>query len=85
MTYPNHFIRVLKKKLKNFMSKEIEQEKKEIIKDKITTAVSKVKFISEIKSGLGAEIKKNPKKIKIIEKTRGQKLLEWFKKIFTKF
>ena len=67
------------------MSKEIEQEKKEIIKDKITTAVSKVKFISEIKSGLGAEIKKNPKKIKIIEKTKGQKLLEWFKKIFTKF
>ena len=67
------------------MSKEIEQEKKEIIKDKITTAVSKVKFISEIKSGLGVEIKKNPKKIKIIEKTKGQKLLEWFKKIFTKF
>ena len=67
------------------MSKEIEQEKKEIIKDKITTAVSKVKFISEIKSGVGAEIKKNPKKIKIIEKTKGQKLLEWFKKIFTKF
>ena len=67
------------------MSKEIEQEKKEIIKDKITTAVSKVKFISEIKSGLGAEIKKNPKKIKIIQNTRGQKLLQWFKKIFTKF
>jgi hypothetical protein len=67
------------------MNKEIHLEEKEILKDKISTAVSKVKFISEIKSGLGNEIKKNPKQIKIIQKTKGQRLLDWFKKIFTKF
>jgi predicted site-specific integrase-resolvase len=67
------------------MNKEIQLEEKEILKDKISTAVSKVKFISEIKSGLGNEIKKNPKQIKIIQKTKGQRLLDWFKKIFTRF
>ncbi len=42
-------------------------------------------LISDLKTGLGEEIKKNPGKAKIIKKTRIQKFALWLKKIFTQF
>jgi hypothetical protein len=62
--------------------KKIEQD---ILKDKITTAVSKVKLINEIKTTLGEEMKKNPSGVKIKKKTPWNKFSESFKKLFTKF
>ena len=53
--------------------------------EKLKTAVKKVKFINEIKNGLGSEIKKNPNQITIIKKPWYKKLGLFFRKIFTKF
>jgi hypothetical protein len=64
---------------------EIKSEKEKIIKDKISTAVSKVKFINEIKTTLGEEIKKNPSLVKVIKKTRMERIKLFFKKFLTKF
>jgi hypothetical protein len=44
--------------------REIEREEKLIESDKLKTELSKKKFISEIKSGLGKEIKENAGVIK---------------------
>ena len=58
-------------------------------KEKVLMGQSNVRqkkvLINELKAGLGEEIKKNPNKAKIIEKTRTQKFVLWLKKIFTKF
>jgi len=62
-----------------------EQLKKSVITDCHNTVVNKYKYIHEIKNGLGADIRKNPSKVKIIKKTWSQKLGLFFKKIFTKF
>lgn len=64
---------------------EIKFEKQLILKDKAQTAVSKVQYINEIRSGLGAEIKKNPNKINIIQKTRFQKFKSWLSGFFKRF
>ena len=60
----------------------------EIKAAKMNTAMKTNKFINEIKSGLGEEVKKNPNGIKIIEKPK----IPWYTKlgniikgIFTKF
>ena len=45
----------------------------------------KRELITEIKTGLGEEIRKNPGRAKIIKKTRREKFMIWLKKIFTKF
>ena len=45
----------------------------------------KNKLITELKTGLGEQLKKNPGKPKIIKKTKSQKIVLWLKKIFTKF
>jgi hypothetical protein len=45
----------------------------------------KQQLISELKSGLGNEIKLNPGRVKIIKKTKIEKIKIWFKNIFTKF
>tara|TARA_Y100000389_G_scaffold143075_1_gene141194 strand:+ start:1309 stop:1500 length:192 start_codon:yes stop_codon:yes gene_type:complete len=44
--------------------REIEREEKLIESDKVRTQINKKKFISEIKSGLGKEIKENAGVIK---------------------
>lgn len=68
---------------------ELSIEIKETAREKILFAENnerkKSQLINEIKMGLGAEIKKNPGKAKIIKKTRYEKLMLWLKKIFTKF
>jgi len=55
--------------------REIEREEKFIESDKLKTELSKKKFISEIKSGLGKEIKENAGVIK-------KKKVGLFKRIF---
>lgn len=67
------------------LNREVKQAENEILLEKYKTALKKNKFINEIKSGLGQEIKKNPGKVKIIKKTWYQKFFNGLKKIFTKF
>ena len=52
---------------------------------KENTTRNKLKFIDEVKSGLGDKVKKNPNKIKVIKKNWYQKISETIKNIFTKF
>jgi hypothetical protein len=61
---------------------EIDAMEKEVISDKQRTEREKNKFISQIKFGLGEEIKKNPNKVTIIKKPLTQKIKENIKKIF---
>ena len=49
------------------------------------TVMRKAQFISQIKTGLGDEIKSNPNEIKIIKKPFGQRVKLFFMGIFTKF
>lgn len=63
----------------------IEDIKKEIKKDSLTTEINKNKFINEIKNGLGVNIKQNPDTIKKVEKTKQQKIKQFFINLFTKF
>jgi hypothetical protein len=53
--------------------------------DKANTELKKNKFISEIKSGLGDKIKEKPNEIKLIKKSKKQKIKDFLKKIFNKF
>ena len=64
---------------------EINFEKKQILKEKAQTAVSKIHFINEIKNGLGLEIKNNPNKINFVKKTKLQKFKHWFSLFLKKF
>ena len=52
---------------------------------KHTTNVKKKNFIDELKGGLGEKVKKNPTRIKKIEKTFSQKTKLFIKSIFTRF
>ncbi len=70
---------------KNIISIETEKAEKELLLEKYKTAMKKVQFLNEIKSGLGDEIKANPNGVKIIKKSWGEKLKMHLKKIFTKF
>ena len=70
---------------KNELTIEIEQTEKEKILFAENNDRKKAQLIGEIKMGLGAEIKKNPGKAKIIKKTRTEKFMIWLKNIFTKF
>ena len=72
-------------KKKDILSKELAQAEKDVLLEKYKTALKKSQLINDIKGGLGAEIKKNPNKVKIIKKTWFQKLMENLKKIFTTF
>jgi hypothetical protein len=69
----------------DILTKELDATEKDIELEKYKTALKKAKFIQEIKSGLGQEIKNNPNKITIITKPWYQKVLQFVKKIFTKF
>lgn len=64
---------------------EIKYERESMVKETIATAVNKVKFVNEIKQGLGSEIKQKGGRVTIVEKTRYEKFVAWLKKIFTKF
>ena len=68
---------------------ELSLEIKETQKEKVLMAQNndkrKRELITEIKTGLGQEIRKNPGRAKIIKKTRHEKFMIWLKKIFTKF
>jgi hypothetical protein len=70
---------------KGTVEKEIELEEKEILRDKFLTAMRKTQFVNELKSGLGDEIKKNPRGIKIIKESRYKRFMSWLKTFFTKF
>lgn len=67
------------------LAAEIKFELKEMVKETKATDSSKLEFIKNIKSGLGSEIKQKGGRVTIIEKTRYEKFMIWFKKIFTKF
>lgn len=68
---------------------ELSLEIKETHKEKVLMAQNndkrKRELITDIKTGLGVEIKKNPGRAKIIKKTRHEKFMIWLKKIFTTF
>jgi hypothetical protein len=66
-------------------NRETQQAEREELLGKYKTAITKVQLINDLKNGLGAEIKKNPNKARIIEKTRFQKFMFKLKKLFTKF
>lgn len=72
-------------KKKDLISKELADAEKNVLLEKYKTALKKAQFINELRGGLGAEIKKNPNKVKIIKKTWFQKFMDKFKKIFTTF
>jgi hypothetical protein len=67
------------------ISREAEQVKKDLLVEKYKTALKKVQFVNEIKTGLGKDIKKNPGKAKFIKKTRYERFKLALKNIFTKF
>ena len=67
------------------LSREVKETEKEKMLDLAKTSKVKNKLITDIKNGLGSEIKKNPSKVKIIKKTWSQKLFANLRKIFTKF
>lgn len=69
----------------DILNKELDAAEKDIELEKYKTALKKAKFIHEIKSGLGQEIKSNPSKITIIVKPWYYKVFQSIKKIFTKF
>ncbi len=52
---------------------------------KIKTDLAKGRFINELKSGLGSEIKENPNKIKINRPSLLKRIRNWINKLFTKF
>jgi len=69
----------------DFENETIDDIQKEIKKDKLTTEINKNKFINEIKSGLGNNIKTNPNIIKKVEKKKENKIKQFFINLFTKF
>jgi hypothetical protein len=70
---------------KTTIDREIELEEKELLRDKFVTALRKTQFVNELKNGLGEEIKKNPKSVKIIKVSRYKRFVTWLKNFFTKF
>jgi len=75
----------MKKEELKMIEDELKVVNKEIMDDKYKTAVSKVKLIKSIRSGLGDVIKNNPSGVTIIKPSWFQRLLVKLKKIFTKF
>lgn len=70
---------------KDPIAKELLQKENEENLLKYQTALKKVQFIKEIRSGLGTEMKETKGKIKIIKKPWYKKLILFLKKLFTKF
>lgn len=61
---------------------EIDGMEKELISERARIEREKNRFISQIKLGLGEEIKKNPNKVTIIKKPLTQKIKENVGKVF---
>lgn len=53
--------------------------------DKMKTAFMKAQFVQEMRTSLGADIKSNPRGVKIIKKSWNQKLVLFLKRLFTRF
>jgi hypothetical protein len=70
---------------KDELTLELEQTQKEKLLMAQNNDKRKRELITDIKTGLGEEIRKNPSRVKIIKKTRYEKFIMWLKKIFTKF
>lgn len=70
---------------KDELSLEINKTQKEKVLMAQINEKRKRELITEIKTGLGEEIRKNPSRAKIIKKTRYEKFMIWLKKIFTNF
>lgn len=49
------------------------------------TSLRKARFIKEIRSGLGDEIKENNGQVRVIKKSWSEKAAMFLKKLFTKF
>ena len=56
----------------------------EVLVEKYKTALKKAQFVNEIKSGLGEEIKKNPRPL-VIKRSFLYRIGQSIKKMFTKF
>jgi hypothetical protein len=69
----------------DIVDREISETEKQRLLEMYKTAMKKAQLVNEIKTGLGADIKKNPGRANIIKKTRWQKFMLSLKKIFTKF
>ena len=67
------------------IKREIEISEMDIEIQKQKTDSIKKDFINKIKTGLGEEIKKNPKSFKIRKKTTMDRIKNFIKKIFLKF
>lgn len=70
---------------KDKLTLELEKTEKEKVLMAQNNEKIKRELITEIKTGLGKEIKKNPSRAKIIKKTRYEKFIIWLRKVFTKF
>jgi len=71
--------------LDNDISRELKAIERDIEIDKQKTLAKKKQLINELKTGLGEEIKRNPRQIKIIKKPLSQKIKSFLAKIFTRF
>ena len=60
----------------NELLSELDRLEKESLSDKAKTKYYKNKFIEELKSGLGEEIKKNPNKVTVLKKSTSKRLME---------
>jgi hypothetical protein len=63
----------------------VDDVKAEIEANKEKTRIAKLRFIGEIKEGLGEEIRKNPNTVTFIKKPWYVKFGHFFKRLFTKF
>lgn len=79
------FIAELEKQSANERIESVTEIENDIKAQKIRTERDKLKFIKDVKSGLGNKIKDNPNAIRIIKKPWYVKLGAFFKNIFTKF
>ena len=83
--HTKNFIKNLEKEEKNERIETVDAIINEIKADKVQTNRKKKQFISEIKSGLGGEITKNPNSITIHKKPWYTRLGNSIKRIFMKF
>jgi hypothetical protein len=66
------------------ISREQAMADKDVLVEKYKTALKKAQFVNEIKSGLGEEIKKNPRPL-VIKRSFLYRIGQSIKKMFTKF
>lgn len=70
---------------KNSIEHELREALKESSNDLAKVKGEKQRFINDIKSGLGSQIKENPNRVIIVKQPWHVKLGLMIKKIFTKF